>query len=75
MKPQEITEHTTLRELKQMRQRLKKERNDPFSIKLIEHRIKQLKERHVVKANTEATERMAKTLAEKNKNEQMAKSK
>lgn len=65
MQPQEITEHTSLRELKKMRERLKREKNDKFSLQLIEHRIKQLQERHVLQANTEAAKRMNEILQQK----------
>ena len=62
MESQPLSEISSLRELKKARQELKKNRHPQLKA-LLEKRIKAFQEKHMIKANHEATNRIIKFLS------------
>lgn len=59
---EDIQVTTTLRMLKKLRKKLKKEGNNPFSLNILETRIKQLQDKHLKKVTFETTNKLIKFL-------------
>ena len=58
MEPEEITQITSVRQLKEIRKKLKKHGNRKFSARIVDKRLAELQDKHQVQANHQATNRI-----------------
>lgn len=59
---EDILPTTTLRQLKELRKKIKKAGNQPFALQIVEKRIKKLQDEHLKKANFHAQGKLIKFL-------------